>query len=130
MQFIKTQIFISEASQKRLDKICKVTFLQEVGDVICFSRDTPDSGSGDHENYFGADPEDLVIHEVDGTRYGGCKKKAINIREIDRHVPWHSSVNNMIFSDVTNKFITITDENIAEAKNSIKFEKAVNSKFG
>ena len=96
---------------------------------MCCSRDTP-NGSGDHENYFGADPEDLIIHEINGTRYGDCIKKAINIREINRQVPWHSSVNNMIFSDVKNKFITITEENIEKAKDSIKFQKAVNSKYG
>ena len=94
------------------------------------SQDTPE-GSGDHENYFNINPKNLTIHDPrNGTRYGDCIKLAVNIREIGTHIPWHSSKNNIIFSDLSNKFVIINEENLEEAKNSINYTKAVKSTYG
>ena len=100
-----------------------------INNSFVFSQDTPE-GSGDHENFFGIDPKKLTIHERDGTRYGDCNKLAVNIREIGTHIPWHSSKNNVIFSDLSNEFIIVNETNLEDAKNSINYTKAVKSTYG
>ena len=74
------------------------------------------------------------IYENNGTLYGDCVKKAVHIREIRSHLPWHSSRNPVVFSDLsksTKKFLNITvNEDLKDAKNSIQYSKAVNSTFG
>ena len=101
-----------------------------IDNSFVLSQDTPESGSGDHENYFGIDPKKMTVHERNGTRYGDCNKMAIHIREIGTHIPWHSSQNNVIFSDLSNEFIIVNETNLEDAKNSINYTKTVNSTYG
>ena len=98
-----------------------------------FSLDTPQSGSGDHENYF--EERNLKVCETDGTCYTDCTRKAVHIREIHTQMPWYGfPQNTLIFSD-TSEFFTkfISLESLEEKKNAVKsidFKRVVNSTYG
>ena len=98
------------------------------------SLDSPKTGSGDHENVYSKDLDCTKIHDSNGTIYGDCVKKAVHIREIRSHLPWHSSRNPMVFSDLsksTKKFLNFTvNEDLKDAQKSIQYSKAVNSTYG
>ena len=100
------------------------------------SFDSPYSGSGDHENYFGMDRVSFLAYDANGNKYGKCIKKAVDIREIEIHRPWFSFGNNsLFFSDLSSqKFVHFTPENfeetLTEAKQSIRYTKAVNASYG
>ena len=108
--------------------------------ILEFSRflslDTPESGSGDHENYYGIDLNNSTVYESNGTQYGDCYKRAVHIREIEVQRPWFAFGNNtLVFSDLSSqRFTHFTKENLKEAlKNSTKtinYTKAVNSTYG
>ena len=109
---------------------------------ILLSLDNPFSGSGDHENYFYIDSKNFSAYDENGKRYSYCTKKAVDIRDIEIHRPWYSfGDNSLFFSDLANhRFIELTEENmdkalinqalLLEAKNSIRYTKAVNSTYG
>ena len=98
------------------------------------SLDSPKTGSGDHENVYNRGLNYTEIYENNGTLYGDCVKKAVHIREIRSHLPWYSSRNPVVFSDLnksTKKFLNITvNEDLEDAMNSIQYSKAVNSTYG
>ena len=105
--------------------------------IYYLSFDSPFSGSGDHENYFGMDRVNFTTaYDENGTKYGNCTKKAVDIREIEIHRPWFSFGNNsLFFSDLSSqKFVHITADNfeeaLIEAKQSIRYTKAVNASYG
>ena len=143
MQIIQETEF---SDKERMDKICKV-FISLILLNVCFSYfcihlnmllsfDTPYSGSGDHENYFGMNQINFVAYDENGKEYGNCIKKAVDIREIEIHRPWFSFGNySLFFSDLTTqRFVHLTEENfeqaLIEAKQSIRYTKAVNASFG
>ena len=99
-----------------------------------FSVDDPGSGSGDHENIYGVYKSDLKIPDTDGNYFSDCIRKAINIRDVESHFPWHSLKNNLIFfSDLTglsNKYLSMTDEEFKDAEKIIRYTKTVNSSYG
>ena len=98
------------------------------------SLDKPESGSGDHENIYDDQHRDSEVYDSDGKLYSDCVRKAVNIREIKSHSPWHSLSNNpFLFSDLsgmTKEFLTMTKEALDEAKKSIRYTKAVDSAYG
>ena len=105
--------------------------------ISYFSFDSPYSGSGDHENYFGMDRVNFTTaYDENGNKYENCIKKAVDIREIEIHRPWFSFGNNsLFFSDLSSqKFVHITADNfeeaLIEAKKSIRYTKAVNASYG
>ena len=62
------------------------------------SLDDP-RGSGDHENIYGRAQENIYgekqhyfdkIHDANGKIFNDCVRKAVNIRAIQTHTPWHS----------------------------------------
>ena len=102
-----------------------------------FSLDTPESGSGDHENYFALHPHNSTIYEANGSLYGGCSRKAIHIRVIGEHKAWYSlGDENLFFSHTSSQqFLQLTHENLNETlknlnESSITYTKAVNSTYG
>ena len=112
---------------------------------MSLSLDDPLSGSGDHENVYGDQPHLMEIYDPDGKLFNNCKRKAVNIREIREHTPWHSLKDNpLIFSDLSGKnkeFIRMTKQNFSDegplkdnqmekARNSVRYTKAVNSSYG
>ena len=99
-----------------------------------FSLDDP-SGSGDHENIYGSAQDYFEkIYDSNGKVFSGCVKKAVNIREIQSHIPWHSLSNNpIVFSDLdakNTKFSEMTESDLVEVRNSIRYTKAVNPSYG
>ena len=98
------------------------------------SLDSPKTGSGDHENVYSGGSNNIEIYDPNGKIYDDCVKKAVHIRETLSHIPWHSSRNPMVFSDLsnsTNKFLNVTvDDYIKNARNSIQYTKTVNSTYG
>ena len=112
-----------------MDKVIKLRQKKSFKSIL--SLDTP-CGNGDHENYFQLDPLEHKIYESDGTLYGKCTKKAVNIREIGSHIPWHTSVNDLFFSDLSNKqFMHIIDKKDEQISiPEINYTKAVNSSYG
>ena len=66
------------------------------------SLDSPKTGSGDHENVYSGVSNNIEIHDPNGKIYDDCVKKAVHIRETLSHIPWHSSRNSMVFSDLSN----------------------------
>ena len=52
-------------------------------------------GTGDHENYL----KNTEAYDIDGSKYGKCRKKAVNIRSRNMHEPWYSLSG--IYDDVT-----------------------------
>ena len=98
------------------------------------SLDSPKTGSGDHENVYSGVSNNIEIYDPNGEIYDDCVKKAVHIRETLSHIPWHSSRNPMVFSDLsnsTNKFLNVTvDDYIKNARNSIQYTKTVNSTYG
>ena len=114
--------------------ISQISWFQAINTEI-ISLDTPESGSGDHENVYGVYNETLEIYDSDGNLYGECERKAVNIREISKQRPWHSFENNTIlFSDLSRsmkKYLSMdSKEDINEAKNSVRYTKAVKSSYG
>ena len=106
------------------------------------SLDDP-RGSGDHENIYGRAQENIYgekqdyfekIHDANGKIFNDCVRKAVNIRAIQTHTPWHSLRNNpIVFSDLdaeNRKFWEMTEKDLEEARNSIRYTKAVNSSYG
>ena len=106
------------------------------------SLDDP-TGSGDHENIYGRAQENIYgekqdyfekIHDANGKIFSDCVKKAVNIRAIQSHTPWHSLRNNpIVFSDLdaeNRKFWEMTEKDLEDARNSIRYTKAVNSSYG
>ena len=128
------------SDQKRMDQICKVFLILHMSDlgfnISYLSFDSPLSGSGDHENYFGMDRVSFYAYDANGNQYGNCIKKAVDIREIEIHRPWYSFGNyTLFFSDLSSqKFVHITADNfegaLIEAKQSIRYTKAVNASYG
>ena len=104
--------------------------------ISYLSFDSPYSGSGDHENYFGMDRVSFLAYDANGNQYGNCTKKAVDIREIEIHRPWFSFGNySLFFSDLSSqKFVHITADNfeeaLIEAQQSIRYTKAVNASYG
>ena len=100
------------------------------------SLDTPESGSGDHENYYGIDSNNFPVYESNGTQYSDCYKRAVHIREIEVQRPWFAfGDNTLVFSDLSNqRFTHLTKEDLNEAltnsTKSINYTKAVNSTYG
>ena len=80
----------------------------------------------DHENY--------EIYHSNGTLYGNCEKKAVNIRQIGSHILWHSLKDNpLVFSNLSDTtFLRIVEEKdrFNGTIPKIKYTKAVNSKYG
>ena len=101
---------------------------------IYSSLDNPKTGSGDHENVYSRGLNYTEIHDNDGKIYGDCVKKAVHIREVRSHIPWYSSKNPMVFSDLSKskkKFLNVTvNDYMEDAKNSIQYTKTVNSTYG
>ena len=90
-----------------------------------------ETDDGDHENLHGKKFRYSDVYDIDGTLYGDCHRKAVDIREIRTHLPWHSSKNPMIFSYLPANFTSIvSEEEMEEAKNSIEYTKFVNSSYG
>lgn len=93
-------------------------------------NDTYES-SGDHENVYGTLFSYSEVHDMNGTVYGECERRAVHIRERNYHKPWYSSKNPMIFSNLKTKISSkISKEDLLKAKNSIEYTKAVNSEYG
>ena len=87
--------------------------------------------TGDHENIYDSQFSYTEVHEMNGTLYGDCERKAVHIRERNSQNPWYASENPMIFSNLTTN-ITISEEDLKDlkAKNSIRYTRLVNSQYG
>ena len=75
------------------------------------STDKP-SGTGDHEHYFfyyGDNRRDrLAVYDSNGSKYTGCKKTAIDVRDRENHTSWWTlnKEYTLLFSELTGQNLT------------------------
>ena len=84
--------------------------------------DTPESGSGDHENYL-KDSKDAYDIKDNGKikEFCNCEKKAVVIRQKVTHRPWYSLAEfNLVFSKPIPRYQYMSTD----------YEKSLNPSYG
>ena len=94
------------------------------------------SGDGDNENIYDNYKNELEIYDEDGSLYGDCQRKAVNIREIESQTPWfvlkkyHLMFSDLSQSDLSKKWSKMNDKDFEKVEKTIQYTKTVNSSFG